>query len=244
MKHTCMKIVLAAMVVVGMGLAMPAQGEVILIDLGNDGSYRGASVTSPDSNGNSWNSVGWAYVPGLVDTAGNPTSVAYGPDGGGTDFYNGPSGDIQDPAATVYNAAALGDLGVNEAVYDYFVDGACQIQGLDPSKTYNLTIFGSHKYDLPGVATYEVHTDATYSSVVASTTLATNDESISGYEWLHNEDRLATINGVAPQTSNIIYFKYTGYVNALSIEAVPEPATFGLLSIAGAGLFVMRRLRR
>ena len=249
MKHTRIKAVLAAAVVVGIGLALPVQAQIVLLDLGDDVTYRGAAVTSPDSNGYNWNSVAYGYVPGLVDTAGNVTAMAYAPDGiGGTDSYNGPAGDTAAHPATIgnttINAAALGDLGVIEAAYDFFVNGAFQIQGLDPSKTYNLTIYGSHKYDVPGISTYEIHTDATYSSVVDSTTLAHNDESISGFEWEHNQDRVATITGVAPQASDILYFKYSGYVNSLSIEAVPEPATLGLLSIAGAGLFVMRRLRR
>ena len=249
MKNTCMKIVLAAMVVVGMGLAMPVQGETILIDLGNDGTWRGASVVNPDVNGNYWNSVGYGYVPGLVDTAGNATSVAYAPDGiGGTDSYNGPAGDTAAHPATIgntlINAAALGDLGVIEAAYDFFDNGAFQIQGLDNTKTYNLTIFGSHKYDIPGISTYEIHTDNTYSSVVASTTLAHNDDSINDWEWEHNQDRVATITGVAPQTSDILYFKYTGFVNSIKLEAIPEPATLGWLSIAGAGLFFARRMRR
>ena len=249
MKYACRKIVLAAVTAAGIGLSLPAQGDVLLLDMGNDGTYRGASVTSPDGNGNYWNSVGYAYLPGLVDTDGNATSVAYAPDGiGGTDSYNGPAGDTAAHPATigntVINAAALGNLGVIEAAYDFFVNGAFQIQGLDPSKTYNLKIYGSHKYDLPGVSTYEIHTDATYSSVVASTTLAHNDERITGFEWEHNQDRVATITGVAPQASNILYFKYDGYVNAIELEAIPEPATLGLLGIAGAGLYVMRRLRR
>jgi hypothetical protein len=243
-----MKIAMALLVIAGMGLT--AQGEIILLDMGSDSVFRSVSVTSPDVNGNYWNSAGYGYQPGLVDIAGNPTSVAYAPDGiGGTDSYNGPAGDTSAHPATIgnctFNPVALGNLGVTNAVYDYFVNGAFQIQGLDPSKTYNLTIFGSHKFDTPGLSTYEIHTDATYSSVVASTTLANNNEPITpGLFWQHNQDRVATITGVAPQAFNILYFKYSGYVNAIELEAIPEPGTIGLLGIAGAGLLAVRRLRR
>jgi hypothetical protein len=240
-----MTTMLTALVVVGLGLALPAQGELVLIDLSSDDTYRGASVVNPDVNGNYWNSVGYGYIPGLLDAGGNPTSLAYAPDGvGGTDFYNGPSGDTEDPAASVYNAAALGDLGVDEAVYDYFVNGAFQIQGLDNTKTYNLTIYGSHKYDTPGIATYEIHNDSNYTNVVASTTLETNDEPINGQEWMHNQDRVTTITGVAPQAFDILYLKYDGHINAMSIEAIPEPATIGLVGVFGAAMFVLRKKTR
>ena len=241
MKKRYVQVMMASLLIAG--LAEKAGGEPILLDLGNDSTYRGASVTSPDGNGNYWNSVGYGYVSGLLDVTGSATSLAYAPDGvGGTDYYNGPSGGTQDPAATVYNAAALGSLGVNEAVYDFFNNGAFQIQGLDNTKTYNLTIYGSHKYDTPGISNYEIHTDAGYSNVVASATLAHNNDSINTFEWQHNEDRVATINGIAPQASDILYVKYDGYINAMSIEVIPEPATLGLIGFFGFGLLTVRRM--
>jgi hypothetical protein len=244
-----MKIVLAAVTAAGIGLALSAQAETVLLDLGNDGTWRAVSVTSPDVNGNHWNSVGHAYQPNLVDTAGNATSIAYAPVAPyGTDSYNGPAGDTSAHPATIgntlINAAALGNLGVIEAAYDFLDHGALEIQGLDNTKTYNLTIYGSHKYDVPGISTYEIHTDNSFSSVVASTTLAHNDETITGFEWEHNQDRVATIAGVAPQASDILYLKFDGYVNAIELEVIPEPGTLGLLGIAGAGMFIARRMRR
>lgn len=101
-----------------------AQADVILVDFGNNLSYRGTNTVSPDANGNFWNSVhSGAFYADLVDQNNNATSMDLGFDAAtGTDYFNGPSGATEDPAATVYNAGALGNLGVNEAVYDYYVN--------------------------------------------------------------------------------------------------------------------------
>jgi hypothetical protein len=231
-------------VLIAVGLSQAAMGETILLDLGSDGTYRGASVTSLDVNGNTWNSVGYGYIPDLLDIDGNVTAVDYAPDGiGGTDYYNGPSGATQDPTASVYDAVALGNLGVDEAVYDYFANGAFQIQGLDPSLTYDLTIYGSHKFDEPGISTYTAYTTNDYLTAVASTTLANNQHVENGWAWEHNQDEVATLS-VAPQANGIIYFGYEGYVNAIQIDAIPEPATIGLFGVFGAAMLVVRRNMR
>ena len=222
-----------------------SQATSILIDLGSDESFRGASVTSPDSNGNHWTSV-WsgAFYSDLVDTTGTPTTVDFGfSSAPGTDYFNGPSGATQDPAATVYNAAALGDLGINEAVYDYYVSSTFQIQMLDTSKTYDLTFFGSHKFNNDNTTRYTVYTDGSFSTPVASVDL------LVGVNADHNQDTVATLSGVAPQPDGIIYVGFegatggNGYLNALQItEVIPEPSTAALMIIAS--LFVSRPTRR
>lgn len=101
------------------GLAAFAGAQTILFDLGTDESFRGASVTNPDGNGNNWNSV-WAgaFFPDVVDIAGNATAVDFGfSTDGGNDSFNGPAGVTSNPptageiAATDIDAAALGNLG-------------------------------------------------------------------------------------------------------------------------------------
>ena len=69
-----MKTALALLIAASTNLA--TQGETILVDFGNDLSYRGASTPSPDGNGNYWNSV-WsgAYYPGLTDKAVNRCNI-------------------------------------------------------------------------------------------------------------------------------------------------------------------------
>jgi hypothetical protein len=205
----------------------PPEETVILIDFGNDTSYRGASVNNPDGNDNNWNSVNHdngGFYPNLIEVSGTPTSIALDfTSVTGTDFYNGPSGTTEDPAACVYNAAALGDLGVDEAVYDYYVTPVFQLQGLDPSRTYDITFFGSHKYNPTGNDTtvYTVYTDSSLTTAVASTSL------LVGSGAAHNEDTVATLSGLSPQAGNILYVEAigasggNGYLNALKITVNP-----------------------
>lgn len=220
-------------------------GETILVDFGNDSSFRGASTPSPDVNGNFWNSV-WsgAFYPDIVDAEGNATSVDFGFSSAiGTDYFNGPSGATQDPTATAYTAAALGNLGVNEAVYDYYVSSTFQIQQLDLAKTYDLTFFGSHKYNDDNTTRYTIYDDGTFSNAVASAEL------LVGVNADHNQDATVTISGVAPQPDGIIYVGFAGatggngYLNAMQIvgNPIPEPSGVALLAIAaGAALYCRR----
>jgi hypothetical protein len=216
-------------IVMVVGLTVPAGAQTILIDIGSDASYRGASVPNPDGNGNYWNSV-WsgAFYQDIVDIGGNATPVDFGfSSATGTDYYNGPSGDIQDPTATVYDAAALGNLGVDEAVYDYYVTSRFEIQQLDPTKTYNLTFYGSHKFNSDPTTVYSVYTDNTYTALVDSASLDVHQP---GSPWLHNQDTNATISNLSPQASNILYVDFIGssggdgYLNVLQIEEVPGPS--------------------
>ena len=225
-----------------------ANAETVLIELGNDDSFRGASVINPASNGTNWTSV-WAgaFYSNVVDINGNATAIDFGFDGsmvGGTDYFNGPSGATQSPSASVYVASALGNLGVNEAVYDYYTNSRVQIQGLDSKKLYNLTLFGSHKFNNDNVTRYTVYSDATYTDVVATVDLTV------GINSNHNQDTLALLANIAPQLNDIIYLEFTGanggdgYLNALQIEAVkaiPEPAAAGLLFLGMAAVVSVRR---
>src|SRR5215213_6765916 len=110
------------------GLAVAAHAQTVLVDFGTNLSFRGASSPNPDPNGHYWNN----YFPGVFftdfkDINNVPTTIDFGPDGTGvgTDSYNGPAGDTSVPptsshvAATDIDAAALGNLGVKEAAFDY-----------------------------------------------------------------------------------------------------------------------------
>lgn len=229
--------------VVAIATTSIATAQSILIDFGNDSSFRGVTTPTPDANGNTWTSV-WsgAFYADIPDKTGAATDIDFGfSAAGGNDYFNGPSGATQDPTATVYDAVALGDLGVNEAVYDYYVNSTFEIQGLDPTKTYNLTFYGSHKFNNDNTTRYSVYTDDSLSTVVDFADLEV------GVNADHNQDTVATITGLSPQAFDILYVGFeganggNGYLNAMKIKVVPEPATFFLLAVSGIACIRRRR---
>jgi len=225
-------LVAAGVLVLILGLARPAQGqEKWLIDLGDSSDFRSASVSNPDSMGHYWNSVGSeAYWPNLLDTGGTPTSLALGFDYvTGDDSYNGPAGITFNPSNAVFNAAALGDLAVAAAVFDYYVNTGFEIQGLNPALQYNLTFFGSHAYSTDTATVYALYTDNGYSNAVMSTSLNVQTPGNPG-QW--NTDQVAILNNVSPQANGVMYIGFygssgsgihdgtnLGYLNAMEIQA-------------------------
>jgi hypothetical protein len=102
-----------------------------------------------------------------------------------------------------------------------------EIQQLDPTKKYNLTFFGSHKYNTNNTTTYSVYTDNTYTTLVSSVDLFVGSGNI------HNRSQVAVLNNIAPQTSNILYVQFSGaggsgdgYLNSLSLSVVPNPSVW------------------
>jgi hypothetical protein len=241
-------------------VAASAKAQTVLIDFGSANSFRGVDAPSPDGNGNRWNSLTpGPFYADLIDTTGAATTIDLGFDTPvGTDSFNGPAGVTSFPnptaaeiAATDIDTAALGNLGVKEAAIDFAASpgGAdnrtrFQIQALDPLKTYNLTFFGSHKFSDNDATIYSVYSDNTYSTLVASVSLNVQTP---GSPWLHNRDTVATINGVAPQASNILYVQFVGsggslgYLNDMQITAVPEPSSALLVFGSMAALLKFSR---
>ncbi len=236
-----------------LAFAAAANAQTVLFDLGSDESFRGVSITGPDNNGHYWNSV-WsgAFYPDVQDINGSPTTIDFGFSAAtGTDSYNGPAGPTSIPptaaevAATDVDTVALGNLGGSLAgPFDYYVNSRFEIQGLDPSKTYNLTFFGSHKFEGDVTTIYTVYTDNTYTIPVASAFLNVRD---ANFPWLHNRDQVATLSNIAPQASNILYISFQGasgglgYLNDMQIQAVPEPTS--MLLFAGLSVLGLRRRR-
>jgi hypothetical protein len=248
---------------VAAGLVTSATAQTVLIDFGTDSSFRGVSVPNPDPNGNFWNGVApGGFFTNLVDTGNNPTTIDFGfSTAVGTDSFNGPSGatSFPDPtaaeiAATDIDAAALGNLGVKEAAIDFVAGPSLpdnrvrfEIQQLDPTKTYDLTFFGSHKFSADDATVYSVFTDNTYTTLVDSVTL---NHQTPGSPHLHNRDTVATLSDIAPQASDILYVQFVGinggegYLNDMQITAViPEPSTLALLA-SGVGVVMGFRRRR
>lgn len=220
--------------------ALHAQTVTVLIDFGDDISFRGVSVPNPDPNGNYWNSVrpGFFFAD-LVDSNNNVTEIDYGPGAHPTDSYNGPAGDvtINGPADSDYDAAALGMLGVDEAVFDYHVgkladpSGYYEIQNLDPNVSYTLSFYGAHKYiqEFTGTTTFNVYDDAERTNLIGTVDLA-----VGSIGDVHNRDMLGVISGISPAVDVGIFFiefggkdgVNDGYVNCMSVTYEPAELTW------------------
>ena len=215
-------------------VASAASAQPVLIDFGNDSSFRGLDVANPDANGNSWTSV-WsgAFYPNLIDSTGAPTTLDLGFDGSpaGTDSFNGPAGVTSsatlndDVLFTDIDSAALGPIGgALDAAFDFYVSGRVQSQQLDPTKVYDLNFFGSHKFNTDNITSYTIYSDPGYTNVLATVDLEV------GVNADHNRDTLATISNLpGPSNDNNIYYLEwegsngnSGYLNALSIEEVGD----------------------
>jgi autotransporter-associated beta strand protein len=215
-----------------------ARAQTVLIDLGNVSSFRGASQVGADDNGNFWTSV-WsgAFYSDVVDLTGTATTLDFGFSGSplGTDSFNGPAGATTNPITptqvdnTVINSSALGLLGGSKAAaFDYYTDSKFVLQGLNSSLTYDLTLFGSHKFNANNVTRYTTYTDNTFATTVSSTTLTV------GVGSAHNQGNVAALNAMAPQTGNTLYVGFAGdggtgvgYLNSLSL--------YGYLGFLGGG---------
>ena len=165
--------------------------STVLLAFGNSQSYRGINMPSPDLRGNFWNSVGaGAFNSPLKNAAGEVTTLGLGFDFAARSLasHNGPSGATQGSQRLRRLIwLTLGYLGIKEAVYHYYVNSTFQIRGLDPTKVYSLTFFGSHKYSPSDYTTYSICSDASYSKVVTSMSLYVQSP---GNPGAHNSNKV------------------------------------------------------
>lgn len=211
--------------------------QTVLIDFGNDASFRGLSVPNPDANGKNWNNLRTGvFYQNLVDVQNAPTTIDFGfSTPVATDSYNGPAGPTSedtlpfDVQLTDIDSGALGEMGgAPEAAFDYVAGPDMpgnnqvrfEIQQLDPAKKYDLSFFGSHKFSTDDTTIYSVYTDNTYTTSIGTASLNVQSP---GSPWLHNRDTIATITNLSPQADNILYVQFIGsngslgYLNELRI---------------------------
>lgn len=238
-----------------LGLAATAGAQTVLIDFGNNSSFRGVSQVGVDSLGHTWTSV-WsgAFYMNLADSSGAATTIDFGfTTVGGTDSYNGPAGVTSTPptvgeiaaAAAAVDVGALGMLGGSgEVVIDYYTNSTFQIQGLTVGQQYDIKLFGSHKF---GATTtrYTAYTDGTFTTPVSFVDLVVNP----GGGGTSNSNQFATAT-LTPNASGIIFMGFadaagvaSGYLNTMSITPVPEPASCMLLIGSFTAFAVFRRRR-
>lgn len=248
---------LAMVMAIGLGVAVSAQAQTLLVDFGSATSFRGVNVTNPDVNGHTWNSIAPGPFFNLVDWSGGATTIGLGfTTGVGTDSYNGPAGPTSIPptpaeiAATDIDAVALGNLGVKEAAFDFAASPGglnnntrFELSGLDAAKKYTLTIFGSHKFSDDDATVYSVSNDA-FVTTLASASLNVQTP---GSPWLHNRDKVATLSNLSPSATGLLQVNFVGaagnqgYLNSFQLTGVPEPSS--LLLLVGVGLLCGARRR-
>lgn len=241
---------------------LPAKAQTVLIDFGNGSTFRG--VTSPGN----WNSVAYGFAANLVDSTGNSTPIDWAPDGlGDTDSFNSIAGPTTNPvtageiaaADAAINKASLGSLGVAQAAMDFFKSndsstgvGRFQIQQVVPGQLYDLTFYGTKQYVSAGneQTRYSVFSDSSYTTLLGSATLGTGTTDGTG-----NPGTTATVAGLAgpSNANNIFYIQWEGvntstegYINSMSIVAVPEPSPIALCGLGTlcVGAIALRRCRR
>ena len=222
------RVIYLSLTLVG-GVAASARAEKLLLDFGDNSSYRGISVSpNPDANGNTWNEIHTgAYFQNLLDTTGATTTVATGfSTPVGTDSYNGPAGATDNfggPANDLNNFTldpALGDLDNNAAAIDYVnsAGGPCQfvLNGLNSAETYTLVFYGSQQYSTDANTVYSVFSDVGYTNQLGSAALNVG----SGNN--PNLSQVATISGLTPNAGSL-FVEFlgqqgdTGFLNSMEI---------------------------
>ncbi len=218
----------------------PPVNQTLLLDFGDNNSYRGTNTLSPDSQGHYWNDLGNNFIGSplvLTNAAGAATAITFMFDasnpaytnsssGFGTDSYNGPAGPTDScfcPSNSVFCPSCLGYLGITNAVFDYYASAHFLLQNMNPAHQYSLTFFGSHKYSFDVTTVYSVYSDASYSTLVASTNL------LVGAGAAHNQDTVSVLSPISPQTNGTMYVKFIGsngnlgYLNCMQIVDLTPP---------------------
>src|SRR5690349_11080403 len=101
---------IAMAVLFALAVCASARADKILIDFGNNTSFRGVSVPNSDGHGNFWNSnQPGTLIPALVNTANGASGLALGWDTPvATDSFNGPAGATSFPNPTPAEIALAG----------------------------------------------------------------------------------------------------------------------------------------
>ena len=231
-------------------------GIKVLVDFGPANDDDGRATSIPDINGNYWNSWrpttgdtaipnGTAFVGTVVDTDNNATGI------GLTMPNSFNCNGIKHGGLLAPDAGLLGDFAIDTATEDYWFEStggaAVTINGLDPELTYNLRMFGTRETTDTRITRYTVF-DAAGSQYVD---LQTSGAGIGTGGYNGNNDTIVGLSDLVPTAAGELTLDVSvvqggfAYLGVLEVEAVPEPATFGLMSIMGVGLlFARRRFKR
>jgi hypothetical protein len=232
--------------VVPLALALSAfaapEDEPLLIDFGrHDGGVNGDVTASPDLNGNYWNSLGTpasavsigTFYSGLVTISNNYSPVTVEVRTGNVQCNGTQNGGLTTP-----DAGLLGDFAIATATEDYFfVNGSpatstLRLAGLDPSRLYKLSLFGTRNTSATDTRTtqYSV-TDANGLHQVNLQTSGPGSGS-AGHPY-GNDDTIVELDQLVPDASGQIDLSLTvvngsfAYLGILKIT--PETPTLAFL---------------
>ncbi|HTS18527.1 MAG TPA: hypothetical protein VMP11_13215 [Verrucomicrobiae bacterium] len=197
--------------------ALSVHSQTVLIKMGDNQTYQGTNAPSPDIHGNYWNSVDSAqFSPGLTNIDGTvggwpwwAPEFGFETNGvGNTGASNGPAGPVPPglPVNCVIDANALGNLGIQQAVYDYYVNSEFELQGLYPSRTYTLTFFGSHSQSPSDYTIYNIYTNSSYTMLE---TAVAQYVQYPGNPSVPNSNMVVSAT-VLPGTNGIVYVQFLG----------------------------------
>ena len=156
----------------------------------------------------------------MVDADNNPTDVNL--------VFVSASYPSASGALTNPDSSLLGDLAVGSATGDYFVHIAGYdppvflLTGLDPSKTYVLSIYAGRDTEEVRITQYDVQGENTFVG-----TLQTSGEGIGGTDYPNGNDSTILVtdpitpneNGEIQVTFSILEGSY-GYLGAMKVEAL------------------------
>ncbi|MBN2164176.1 MAG: hypothetical protein JXR25_13580 [Pontiellaceae bacterium] len=206
----------------------------VLIDFGPSNDDDGRATASPDTSGNYWNSwrpypgdtgmpAGTSYIGSIVDTANNVSGIGLVM----IDSFN--CNGIKNGGLLAPNAGLLGDLAIDTATEDYWFETAggsvIKINGLDPTQTYHLRMFGTRETDSSRITRYTV-TDA---SGDHATDLQTSGAGIGTGGYNGNNDTIAAISNLIPNASGELLLDVSvveggyAYLGILEITSDADP---------------------
>lgn len=202
-----------------------------LVDFGrHDAGTNGLPVTNPDPNGNHWNNLGpvtttvtnGLNLANLVDTANQPSSLALVITSTTWQANGILNGGLLTPSPTL-----LGELAVTNATMDYFFTTTAagfKLTGLDTSRTYALTFFGTRDTTVTRISTYTSGTN--------TVNLTTSGTGIGAGGANQNNNTSATLNAIAPSPAGEIPvtvsvntggFAYLGILRITESAGTPAP---------------------
>jgi hypothetical protein len=223
-----------------MAIGSLVSAQTVLIDFGD------TIAAATTANGNTWNAmIAPSFITNLTDTTGSATTWDLGTISGSFGENGGVSGGgLASPSILL-----LGNLANADATNDYFFtadtsnDSVLRFSGLDDTKTYNLSFFGTRDTTGTRETVYTILDGSPLSSGIVQTSGTGAGSSGTG-----NDNTVITLSNISTNGSGQIEFSFGvesggfGYLGAMSITQVPEPSTFILVGLAGiTGLVFLRR---